>query len=72
MGYRTTFSVYVLPSFACLYSTRVVTNFLKQFSNDKSSHFLLFASAVKRISHECVHKMIKLEAFLMFTTAQED
>ena len=31
-----------------------------------------FASVVKRISHERVRKMIKPEAFLMCTTAQED
>ena len=29
------------------------------------NHYTLFASAVKRISHQRAHKMIKLEAFLM-------
>ena len=63
---------------------RVRSRIFVVFKRSKSSHFVgylvmlcvyiitLFASAVKRISHERVRKMIKSEAFLMCTTAQED
>ena len=41
MGYKTTFSVCVLSSFASFYSTPAVTDFLKQFSNGLKVAILL-------------------------------